>query len=84
MFIKGKKLGLKDRKEMEELRQEQAEYGDNYVFHLPNRNLKTSISLLLCPYIPPDFLFHFPSAIERHTFYQWLLGHSEVRWERSL
>ena len=53
MFIKGKKLGLKDRKEMEELRQEQAEYGDNYVFHLPNRNLKTSISLLLCPYILP-------------------------------
>lgn len=29
MFIKGKKLGLGERKEMEELRQEQAEYGDN-------------------------------------------------------
>ena len=32
MFIKGKKLGLEERKGMEELRQEQAEYGDNYVF----------------------------------------------------
>lgn len=29
MFIKGKKLGLGERKEIEELRQEQAEYGDN-------------------------------------------------------
>ena len=29
MFIKGKKLRLGERKEIEELRQEQAEYGDN-------------------------------------------------------